>query len=288
MMLGILSIATISYSSRQYDVFVAPMIVGLPLLDLAVAMIRRFYKAYGATRSLPVALGGMTHADNEHIHHRLIHRGLSHGETVGVLALFCTGLGLAAIGITVLPVPGRLVVMVYVALLCFWLLNHLSFFYRLTTKNPHEESTADDGPSTLSVAVIGADEVLRHALTSFRQNMVKFSFFDHSQVPRFDGSYGSVVVNNRWLASLPQDMSLVSAIGREVNTPVLLATDDPEEARRLGNGACGRLLFAAKPLYVPLFVEELVHLARTGSIDDDRMQKLLKQTTKIRILAKSA
>jgi UDP-GlcNAc:undecaprenyl-phosphate GlcNAc-1-phosphate transferase len=83
------AIQTNQKSSTAVAVLIPGIALGLPIMDTLLAMGRR------ALRGRPIF-----QADKEHIHHRLLARGLSHRQAVLVLYGFCTLLGGVALVLT--------------------------------------------------------------------------------------------------------------------------------------------------------------------------------------------
>jgi UDP-GlcNAc:undecaprenyl-phosphate GlcNAc-1-phosphate transferase len=87
--LAVSAIQTNQKSSTAVAVLIPGIALGLPIMDTLLAMGRR------ALRGRPIF-----QADKEHIHHRLLARGLSHRQAVLVLYGFCVLLGAAALILT--------------------------------------------------------------------------------------------------------------------------------------------------------------------------------------------
>ena len=83
------AIQTNQKSSTAVAVLIPGIALGLPIMDTLLAMGRRALRG----RS-------MFQADKEHIHHRLLARGLSHRQAVLVLYGFCVLLGVVALVLT--------------------------------------------------------------------------------------------------------------------------------------------------------------------------------------------
>jgi UDP-GlcNAc:undecaprenyl-phosphate/decaprenyl-phosphate GlcNAc-1-phosphate transferase len=83
------AIQTNQKSSTAVAVMIPAIALGLPIMDTLLAMGRR------AIRGRPIF-----QADKEHIHHRLLARGLTHRQAVLVLYGFCVMLGAAALILT--------------------------------------------------------------------------------------------------------------------------------------------------------------------------------------------
>lgn len=103
MFLGfILAVTSVSCTFKRYTAFsiiVPAMALGLPLLDTGLAMLRR------ALTGRPIMA-----ADRHHIHHRLLHRGLSQRQTVLMLYGFCALLSVVSLSTAFLQSKGVLTV----------------------------------------------------------------------------------------------------------------------------------------------------------------------------------
>lgn len=71
---GVVSISGVLKSMSAFSLLVPLVIMGVPILDTFLAIIRRYF-------------GGkpISEADSKHIHHKLLHRGLSHRTTVLII-----------------------------------------------------------------------------------------------------------------------------------------------------------------------------------------------------------
>jgi UDP-GlcNAc:undecaprenyl-phosphate GlcNAc-1-phosphate transferase len=82
---------------------VMPLLAGLPILEVFVTILRRYFKANENGHPIKQILKYIVTADSSHIHHRYLFRGFSHLETcilVGVLAATIVG---SAVAITLAP-----------------------------------------------------------------------------------------------------------------------------------------------------------------------------------------
>ncbi len=134
MFLGfILSVVSIMGTFKAYAVasFVVPFIVlGLPLFDTGFAILRRI-------KNHKPIMG----ADRGHLHHRLLDMGFNQKQTVGILYLISTVLGLSAV---VLIGAGAVRAMVLVAAIIVVML--VSFFV-IANKDKPQQKTESEGES---------------------------------------------------------------------------------------------------------------------------------------------
>jgi len=110
------AIQTNQKSSTAVAVLIPGIALGLPIMDTLLAMGRR------ALRGRP-----MFQADKEHIHHRLLARGLSHRQAVLVLYSFCILLGGVALVLTYANSVQSAFVLVALGIIAFVALRALGF-----------------------------------------------------------------------------------------------------------------------------------------------------------------
>jgi UDP-GlcNAc:undecaprenyl-phosphate GlcNAc-1-phosphate transferase len=120
MFLGFVLAATAIQTNQKASTAVAVLIpaiaLGLPIMDTLLAIGRR------ALRGRP-----LFQADREHIHHKLLDRGLSHRQAVLFLYGFCVVLGGAALILTYASSGQSAALLVVLALLAFVFLRALGF-----------------------------------------------------------------------------------------------------------------------------------------------------------------
>jgi hypothetical protein len=144
------------------------LILGYPLFDISVAMVRRFFK--GRPQRLGKRITRMFVADNEHLHHRLVYLGLSHIQSTFLLLMVAGGMAASAVIISRVSVPVRVAVLAYLLVALFLILNRLGFIgIRPWVTFPRGKAVPG-----MIVGVIEPDEVFFHSLKSFKQ--VKFDF----------------------------------------------------------------------------------------------------------------
>jgi len=103
--LAVLSIQSSRQGISEHVLTIPILVLGVPILDTLLAMIRRFLKSFlpkqQGTESLLSTLKSIFSPDRSHVHHRLIARGFSHMRAVLLLYLVSFGLGFGAIAIRV-------------------------------------------------------------------------------------------------------------------------------------------------------------------------------------------
>jgi UDP-GlcNAc:undecaprenyl-phosphate/decaprenyl-phosphate GlcNAc-1-phosphate transferase len=120
MFLGFVLASTALQTSQKAStagaVLIPGLVLGLPIVDTLLAIGRR------AIRGRP-----LFQADKEHIHHRLLERGLSHRQAVLVLYAFCVVLGGAALVLTYASSVQSALLLVVLALIGFFFLRALGY-----------------------------------------------------------------------------------------------------------------------------------------------------------------
>ena len=120
MFLGFVLATTAMQTNQKASTAVAVMIpciaLGLPIMDTLLAIGRR------AIRGRP-----LFQADKEHIHHKLMDRGLTHRQAVLVLYGFCTVLGAAALVLTYANSSQSALLLVVLAVVAFVFLRTLGY-----------------------------------------------------------------------------------------------------------------------------------------------------------------
>lgn len=167
-MLALMAIQVQEMGLTGKSILVPVLLVGYPVLDVGVAMVRRF--KCGKRRQLSGRILRMFAADNEHMHHRLVYLGLSHAQSTFLLLLVAGGIGAAAIIVSRVGWPVKGFVLGYLAVAILLILNRLGYI----GLNPWLTMPRMKAPPALIVGVIEPDEVFFHSLNSFKQDKFRF------------------------------------------------------------------------------------------------------------------
>lgn len=127
-MLGILTMRIHSLPTVGESLLVPLLLAGYPILDLSVAMARRFLRA--RTQHLGRRVTSMFKADNGHLHHRLVYSGLSHIQATGLLMLLASGFTATAVVLPRVSGPWQVAVAAYLLVAVAIVLNRLGFLRR--------------------------------------------------------------------------------------------------------------------------------------------------------------
>jgi UDP-GlcNAc:undecaprenyl-phosphate GlcNAc-1-phosphate transferase len=255
--LALMAIEVQRFPKAHFSIFVPLLIVGYPVFDITVAMVRRFLKRSG--RSLRSRFGSMFVADNEHLHHRLVYLGLSHMQSSFLLLLVASGLAASGIIIAELPIQGRIAVIIYLTLSLFLILNRLGFVgLRPWVTFPRVKAL----PSRI-VGVIEPDEVFFHSLVSFKQD--KFEFLSMpAKLSKFMGEdLVAVMLYNAAGEKFEERWTTALRATEYHDRPAIVIADSSDIAKLKAANPEGfkSIRFMEKPIRVPDLVRELDRFA---------------------------
>ena len=251
--LALLAIQAQELPNAKFSIFVPLLIVGYPLFDISVAMVRRFLK--GSSRGLSGRFVRMFAADNEHMHHRLVYLGLSHVQSSFLLLLVASTLCASGIIIARLPIIGRVAVLAYLATALFLILNRLGYLgIRNWVTFPRNKAM----PGRI-VGVIEPDEVFFHSLKSFKQD--KFDFLSlPAKMTKFMGAeFIAVTLYNVSSDRFDERWSTALRASEYHDCPAIVIADAPDIERVKANNPEGfnSIHFMEKPIRVPELIREL-------------------------------
>jgi len=127
-MLGILTLRIHGLPNVGNSILIPLLLAGYPILDLGVAMIRRFLQV--RNRALGQRVTRMFHADNEHLHHRLVYAGLTHVQATLLLLVLASGFTATAVVLPHVSWAWELTIVSYLTLAVLFLLNRLGVLQR--------------------------------------------------------------------------------------------------------------------------------------------------------------
>jgi len=180
MLLSILLLYLVSQVKSIISINTAFLIAGFPILDVTVAMLRRFLRALLDGRGFANAFRAITVADSEHMHHRLIYRGLSHTQAILIIATLSATFCITGIYINMFQ-EFKYPLVAYVFVVIFWFLYELNFVDRFIVYIRFMLRRKAPDPD-YRIGVIDADSVLHHALIHYRQRKFSFDFISHQEV----------------------------------------------------------------------------------------------------------
>lgn len=246
-MLALFTIEVQGMFRTGFSIFVPLFIVGYPLLDVGVAMVRRFKCGHRSR------MGGrfvrMFTADNEHLHHRLVYLGLSHAQSTFLLLLIASGIGATAIIITRLEWPYKPMVMGYLAVAILLILNRLGYM----GKGPWLTFPRSKAHPSRIVGVIEPDEVFMHSLNSFKQE--KFAFLPiPGKLSQFmTDDLVAVLIYNVTSGNFDEEWTRALRVTEVRDCPAVVIAEAPDIAKMKAKNPEGYLSvrFIEKPVRIP-------------------------------------
>src|ERR1700685_198475 len=187
-LLSAVSMASSQKASTTVAVAIPVVSFGLPILDTGMAVLRRFLNGKS-----------LFSADDEHIHHKLLKRGLSHRQAVVVL--YAVSAGFALISLPLLsPKSGTIaLVLSVVGLGVFFGLQHLGYrevdeLRRVARRTWEQKSIISNNLAIFRAtdelaSAQTAHDVLRILRAAFQGN--DYDGFEISFSPQLPGIYGS-------------------------------------------------------------------------------------------------
>jgi UDP-GlcNAc:undecaprenyl-phosphate/decaprenyl-phosphate GlcNAc-1-phosphate transferase len=251
--LALMAIEIQRLPKAHYSILIPLLVVGYPLFDISVAMVRRFLKRGG--RSLGRRLGSMFIADNEHLHHRLVYLGLSHLQSAFLLLLVASSLAISAVVIARLTVLGRIGVVAYLAIAVFLILNRLQYVgLRPWVTFPRVKPM----PARI-VGVIEPDEVFFHSLKSFTQNKFEFLAMPAKMTKFLGEDLVAVMLYNATGDQFEERWTTALRATEYHDRPAIVIADASDIAKVKASNPEGfkSIHFMEKPIRVPELVREL-------------------------------
>ena len=273
MIIATLSMYLVSQVPANSSILILPCIIALPLLDVSVAMVRRFIKRILAGDSFIAALKAMTVADNEHLHHRLVHRGLTHLQSSLLLGIFSVTCCISTFLMLHFWVF-ELVILAYLAGVTYWLLYRLDIFNRILNPRQHNRTATQDRPDRDKVAVINADDILTHAFTYYTQNRFEFVFLKNFDAVNDSLGYAAIIYNHPLPDLSVTEHKICLDMSEQLHCPLVIIADNDETLKQgAAENEQSRLFYFKKPFYVPVLMAELYNLVKTYSIQQGKLKQ---------------
>lgn len=242
-----------------FSIFVPLFIVGYPLFDISVAMVRRF--KCGHRQGLGGRLLRMFAADNEHLHHRLVYLGMSHAQSTFLLLMVAGGIGATAVIISRIGWPWKPMVMAYLAGALLLVLNRLGYLGRrhwltFPRVKPLPEKV---------VGVIEPDEVFMHSLTSYQQHDFEFLSIPGKLTQFMQDELVAVLLYNATSASFDGEWTKALRVAEVQDCPTVVIAEakDIEKVKALNPDGFRSIHFVEKPVRVPELIRMLNNLSRS-------------------------
>jgi len=268
MILSMLAIHVTNLPGSHSSFVVALLIAGFPILDVAAAMTRRFLKSLFAGYSFFQAMGRMGLADNEHIHHRLLYRGLGHAQTSFILHMISATFCAAAILISRIPVKFGLIVVLYLGVVVLTLLYRLNFLDRMVKWLTPVKPAPVMSENCQRIGVVQADPLLRHALASYKQPMFTFDFFSMKNALTHFETCTVILIACQERSLLTETLRFADAIAEFQKCRIIfISSFFSDETVLQETTAIPKLTYFGKPVYIPVLMENIYNLTRLKRLE---------------------
>ncbi len=251
--LGLLSIQITQLEKNDFSLFVPILIVGYPVFDITVAMIRRFKKRVSRESRIKRRFLNMFEADSEHLHHRLVQWGLSHLQTTFLLSIVAATMGSVAIIISRTSIPMRYAIIGYLVVALLLILNRLRYIgMRAWLFFPRVMY-----PKLRMVGVIEPDEVFFYSLKNFEQHRLEFLNIPMALSSQFNGQFSAIVIYTTIWDKFEENWKRALRVSEFHSCPVFLIADQFQLNQIPKNSKPDNIYFIPKPVRVPNLVEHL-------------------------------
>ncbi|HEX2959866.1 MAG TPA: MraY family glycosyltransferase [Chitinispirillaceae bacterium] len=174
---------------------VMPLIAGVPIIEVIVTMVRRYFKAKDSGFKLFGRLHSMIVADNSHIHHRLVYLGFSHLETTTMLCTLSFTLCCGALCLFLIPSYASIFLIFYLAVPVVFVLDQLGFGGRFK-KALHLSATRYNGYKKKSlVGVIDQEGTTFHLLKKQNNQDIEYVPITDEEISGISRYLKAVIVN---------------------------------------------------------------------------------------------
>jgi UDP-GlcNAc:undecaprenyl-phosphate GlcNAc-1-phosphate transferase len=260
-LLSLLAIHVTNQPGSHSSIIVALLIAGFPIVDVSTAMIRRFKKSLIAGYPIVRSLRNMGVADSEHIHHRLLYRGLGHSQASLVLYIFNSTFCIAAILISRIPVKYGLIALCYLTFVTIAVLYQLNFFDQITKLIKPKTARHVEHDNRLTIGVIQADPILRYALDIYKQKMFTFKFLP-AEIALSEPQNYSVMIYACGSNS-SHDLKNAKKISLVQKCSMLFISDIPNNKKlHKETSVISEVTYINKPIYIPVLMENIYDLIK--------------------------
>jgi UDP-GlcNAc:undecaprenyl-phosphate GlcNAc-1-phosphate transferase len=209
---------------------VMPLIAGVPIIEVLVSMVRRYFKAKDNKYNLFQRFHSMVVADNSHIHHRLIFLGFSHLETTAILCTLSLTLCIGALCLFLIPSEAILFPIFYLAIPVVFSLDQLGFGGRFK-KALHLSSSRYSGYKKRPlVGIIDQEGITYHLLKKRSQQNIEYVSVTEEEIPGISRYLKAVVINKNGKTA-ESYLNFAEQVSTLIKGPILIVA--PEKSSRI-------------------------------------------------------
>jgi len=193
-MVAILSLSISSVALPNNSFIVLPLIAAVPILEVFVTMVRRYFKARDKKKSVASALHSMVIPDNSHIHHRLMYKGYSVAQSVGLIAMLAFTLGCGALLAVLLPLGFTPLLLGYLVVPVYFTLYQLGFGGRFKKALRLSSSRYNGFTKSSLIGIIDSEGSFSERLEKKNVDGVSYIKISESDIPTLHQHLRAAVV----------------------------------------------------------------------------------------------
>ncbi|MFP4243403.1 MAG: glycosyltransferase family 4 protein [Chitinispirillaceae bacterium] len=212
---------------------ILPLLVGIPILEVFVSIVRRYFKANDLGHTFKKILKFIVTADSSHIHHRFLFRGFSHLETCALVGILSATLVTGAVCILFAPPKLVFVVPLYLIIPIAVSLYRLGFGGRFKKALKLSRSQFNGYHKPELIGVIEPDGKLFHYLSRKQNNGYVFvPLANEKDLPVIASQLRATIVRSS--SGLPE---IAARVSKELSTmyhfSTLLHDSTPRETIKI-------------------------------------------------------
>ncbi|MFP4014766.1 MAG: glycosyltransferase family 4 protein [Chitinispirillaceae bacterium] len=212
---------------------IMPLLVGIPILEVFVSIVRRYFKANDLGHTFKQILKFIVTADSSHIHHRFLFRGFSHLETCTLVGILSATLVLGAVCILFSPPKLVFLIPLYLILPISVALYRLGFGGRFKKALKLSRSQFNGYHKPELIGIIEPDGKLFQYLSNRQNNGYVFvPLSDENDLPVIASQLKATIVRNS--SGLPE---IAARVSKELSTMYHFSTflhdSSPRETIRI-------------------------------------------------------
>jgi len=209
---------------------IMPLIAGVPIIEVLVSMVRRYFKSKDGGYNLFQRFHSMVVADNSHIHHRLIFLGFSHLETTVILCTLSFTLCSGALCLFLIPSHAILFPLLYLAIPVVFSLDQLGFGGRFK-KALHLSSSRYNGYKKRPlIGIIDQEGITYHLLKKRSQQNIEYVSVTEEEIPGISRYLKAVVINKNGKTT-DSYLNLAEQVSIMIKGPIFIVS--PEKSSKL-------------------------------------------------------
>jgi UDP-GlcNAc:undecaprenyl-phosphate GlcNAc-1-phosphate transferase len=264
-MLGIITLHLAKTEVGDRSVLVMPLILGAPFCEVFVTVTRRYFSGLEKKLSVSRILSYLVAADNSHIHHRMIFRGLSHSQITTVMAIMASMFSVGAICILLAPSNIVPFITAYLALPVVIMLYRLGFGGRFLKALRLSKSRYNGYHKMGLVGVVDESGTFTKLLNHREKEGMVFVSLPKSEPSTIPDNFHSVIINKPNSSNDPEELKKAEMISYNLCAPVFIISPEKNYMFNVKNvHRNGKLTLKEKIVSIDQFIKEVRIVTQNG------------------------